>query len=261
MHRLDSELARMIQATRASDGPVPEDRARIGKQLAARLGDPALLAAIAAAPAALSAGKAVAATGAAGSALLGGAKVAGVVILVAGVVVAVPQSRRVILRALGAMPATEVKLERPAPAQQPPSAPAPEPVLAEAPVQAEVSAMAPAPVARSGARSAMSGPRPRTASSVPPVATLQREAKLLQQAQQALRDGRPALALATLGEHDREFGPGALHEEAQAARVMALCALGRPDEAAEVARVFLRQSPRSPLAAQVRGSCAVEAKR
>ncbi len=57
------------------------------------------------------------------------------------------------------------------------------------------------------------------------------EVALLSRAQRALRSGRPALALEALNEHERKFGNGQMKEERIAARVQALCALGRTAEA------------------------------
>jgi hypothetical protein len=52
------------------------------------------------------------------------------------------------------------------------------------------------------------------------------------------RAGRAGDALATLGEHERRFPGGALAEERLAARVQALCALRRVNEArADLARL------------------------
>ncbi len=71
---------------------------------------------------------------------------------------------------------------------------------------------------------------------------LAEEVALLSRAQAALRSGKPALALEVLSEHERKFSNGLLGEERIAARVRALCALGRSAEAdAQLARL----SPKS----------------
>jgi hypothetical protein len=59
-----------------------------------------------------------------------------------------------------------------------------------------------------------------------------------------------------LDEHARRFPRGALAEEREAARVLALCAQGRASEARASASAFVASNPRSPFAAQVRRSCA-----
>jgi RNA polymerase sigma-70 factor (ECF subfamily) len=90
---------------------------------------------------------------------------------------------------------------------------------------------------------------------------LEREVRLLRGAQQSMRDGRPERALALLAEHDRQFPAGLLRQEGLAARVMALCALGRTAEARRDAAEFLNRWPASPLSAQVRASCGHEPSR
>jgi hypothetical protein len=84
------------------------------------------------------------------------------------------------------------------------------------------------------------------------------EASLLRAANGALARGDSSAALARLDEHAARFPHGALSAERQAARVFALCAAGRTAEARGAARAFLAAHPRSPLAAQVRRSCAEE---
>ncbi len=71
---------------------------------------------------------------------------------------------------------------------------------------------------------------------------LAEEVALLSRAETALHSGRPAAALEVLNEHERQFGNGILAEERTAARIQALCALGRKAEAdAQLARL----SPKS----------------
>jgi hypothetical protein len=60
---------------------------------------------------------------------------------------------------------------------------------------------------------------------------LAEEVALLSRAETALQTGKPGLALEALNEHERQFGSGLLKEERIAARVQALCALGRTAEA------------------------------
>src|SRR5262249_45727507 len=82
------------------------------------------------------------------------------------------------------------------------------------------------------------------ASSVAPVASakvgqLGAEARALRQAQEALDAGRAAVALALLDEQRVTFARGVLADERAAARIFALCALGRRDEAARETERFL----------------------
>ncbi len=110
----------------------------------------------------------------------------------------------------------------------------------------------------------VAGPAPEVAPATlrvepPPAPAMPRlaeEVALLGRAQAALRDGAAPRALALLDEHAARFPEGALRQERAATRVLALCAIGRPDEASVEARSFLASSPASPLAARVRASCA-----
>jgi RNA polymerase sigma-70 factor (ECF subfamily) len=86
--------------------------------------------------------------------------------------------------------------------------------------------------------------------------TLGAEAGLLARADAALKGGDAPRALELLDEYASSFPSGVLVEERDAERVVVLCALGRRDEARTAADAFLRDHPRSPLAARVRGSCA-----
>jgi RNA polymerase sigma-70 factor (ECF subfamily) len=72
----------------------------------------------------------------------------------------------------------------------------------------------------------------------------------------ALHAGDAARALALFDQHARTYPNGLLSEERAAERVLALCDLGRHAEARLGAGEFLRQYPRSPLAARLRESCA-----
>lgn len=82
------------------------------------------------------------------------------------------------------------------------------------------------------------------------------ELVLIQQAQRALARGDGDAALAALDVHARTHPHGRLVEERQAARVLALCAAGRAEEARAAATRFLIRYPRSAQAARVQGACA-----
>jgi len=84
---------------------------------------------------------------------------------------------------------------------------------------------------------------------------LDAEIVLLRDARAALRRGDAASALALLDVHDRRFPAGALGEDCSAARIHALCALGRVDEVRVLAAQFVAAHPVSPHAAMVRASC------
>jgi hypothetical protein len=118
---------------------------------------------------------------------------------------------------------------------------------------------APAP-ARTGSRTSGRSPALRSASAnatsrgdeePSPHASTRNEIELIGRARAALpRD--PAAALALLDEHRREFPRGALVEERDAIRVLALAALGRIEQARHEAQMFLRAYPFSPHAERVR---------
>ncbi len=81
------------------------------------------------------------------------------------------------------------------------------------------------------------------------------ETRLLRRADEELRHGNAAAALALLDEHARTFPHGVLSEERSAERVTTLCALGRVAEARVEAQRFLTSAADSPLAKTVRTSC------
>ena len=87
--------------------------------------------------------------------------------------------------------------------------------------------------------------------------TLTREARALADVQRALREGRSAAALVMLAAQNREFASGALGQEREAARIMALCSAGRSAEGRAAAGRFLAANPGSPLATHIRSSCGV----
>ncbi|MBX3233266.1 MAG: hypothetical protein KIT84_20955 [Labilithrix sp.] len=82
---------------------------------------------------------------------------------------------------------------------------------------------------------------------------------MLRSANAALAAGDGATALRRLDEHATRFPRGALTEEREAARVLALCASGRASEARANASTFVAANPRSPFVAQVRRACSTAA--
>jgi hypothetical protein len=99
-------------------------------------------------------------------------------------------------------------------------------------------------------------PSPATSSSSSAV-TLTREARALADVQRALREGRSADALLMLASQGREFAGGALGQEREAARIVALCGAGRVAEGRAAAERFLTTTPGSPVAARIRTGCGV----
>jgi hypothetical protein len=114
-----------------------------------------------------------------------------------------------------------------------------------------------------------SAPMPRSPATVEPAASVSRraperfapdrlaqEVAILSRAASELHAGQAASALKAIDEHQSKFPNGLLTEERRAARVQALCALGRRAEAdAELSRLT-RAAPQSPHVARARQFCA-----
>jgi len=84
---------------------------------------------------------------------------------------------------------------------------------------------------------------------------LAQEVAILSQASSDLYAGRPADALKALEEHQLRYPAGALAEERTAARIRALCALGRVDEARNELTRLSQSAPESPHLARARKAC------
>jgi hypothetical protein len=85
---------------------------------------------------------------------------------------------------------------------------------------------------------------------------LRHELRLLSDVQRLLQEGDPSAALQRLDAHetrDRE-----LAVERRTARILALCAAGRNDEARQAATDFLNEHPASLQRAAILRSCAGE---
>lgn len=82
------------------------------------------------------------------------------------------------------------------------------------------------------------------------------ELRVLRQARDDLRAGRPASAYRRLDDFDRQPGAGMLAEERNALSAIALCQWQPGGQARARAAEFLRTSPESPLAIRVRSACA-----
>jgi len=139
-----------------------------------------------------------------------------------------------------------------------PEPPPPAGPVVPAPVKA---APAPeAPVAPAPENAAPVSPREEPAAKRTPASSrsadsLAEEVAILSRASAELRAGRPAAALSALEEHQRAFPSGALAQERSAARIQALCALGRKKEAESELTRFARTSPHSPHVARARKAC------
>lgn len=219
MKALSDESKRVIAEASAADLPSPALQARLWEGLSQRLSEP-LPETAAAASAALDAAAPASVTTASLAGV--GAK------LVIGALS---------LGALGALGFVAYRtVGAPEPAAAPPSAPH------ASTVPAAVEPVAPAPA---GAL-----PTPEQ-----PASRLSEETQLMAAMQRALSGAAPSRALALIDQHRRRFPRGALAQEREAARVLALCALGRHAEAHTARQRFLRAWPDSPLTRRVRAEC------
>jgi len=265
MSELGPEAREILRNGRDGDNPLPADRARIHS---------ALMAAIAAGAATTAASQASAATtgnvgadlglpvsvGAAkpiATSLWGSVFAKGMLILLLGV------------GGVGAMlvwrwsnssrtPAEARRMDAPAVSTLKPvtsaspstSAEPPQEKPVEVPVVVVVAVNSAKPLLVRGAASS-----PTSKATEETADSLIAETQRLREAHGALRGGDPEKALALLSEEAAEGEGQKLREERAAARVLALCKLGRVDEANAEAAAFLGQNPRSPLADRVRKAC------
>jgi hypothetical protein len=180
-----------------------------------------------------------------------------------------PLAKLVVLGALLGAGAGAIAWLRPAPPVQAqlvaaptPSAVAPPPPQPSAAPSAPPEPTPPATVASSA--SPARGPARRRDTPAPPAsvdppappASLEGELALLRGAQRSLKGGDGAEALAQLDALAQRYPTGVLREERLAARVLALCAAGRVEEAREAGRRFVAELPASVQAPRVRASCA-----
>jgi RNA polymerase sigma-70 factor (ECF subfamily) len=70
-----------------------------------------------------------------------------------------------------------------------------------------------------------------------------------------MRGGDAQRAVRLLDEQDHTHADGSLQQERSAARILALCRLGRTTEARAQAQAFSQRFPQSPLLAKVQASC------
>ena len=132
---------------------------------------------------------------------------------------------------------------------------APEPPASLATTTAETETTPEPPTAPSDAPRSSA----RAATVRAPSDSLAEEVRLLSKAEQQLYAGHADDAMRTLAEHDRRFPGGALAEERMAARVQALCALGRVPEARADFAKLARAYPRSPQLDRARRFCGFDA--
>jgi len=212
------EAEELLRAGRESFRPNETDRVRVFESLSAQIGDVALVGGISAS--------------AAKSAWLPlSAAIVGLGLLGGGLYLA--------LKPVPASPASVPAV----PAPPPPSEPAPV-ALPEPPAVVDEAAEPKTVAPRSTAGAASSR-----------ADHLAEEVAILSRAGAELHAGRAGAALKALDEHQRKFPGGALTQERSAARVQALCALGRMKEAESELRRLAKMSPRSPHEARARKAC------
>ena len=240
---LSDEARRIVDDARAAYGPSHEDRARVGATL------PLHLAAAVGATAAASTGSSAAAAPvgflAGKGALLG----LTALVVVGGASVGYWWSRSETRGARAPSTASAVSTSSARTTNQPDP-----PGARPSATVKTLSPQAPARGSRSrstlaaraiSAKAAISEPGPDVAG----------EIALLNEAQRALASGQPDRALQLLDRHARNFPRGSLAEERAAARIIALCALGRVTAARAETAAFVKQSPESPLVERVRAAC------
>lgn len=216
MKPLDPRTRRLIDDSLAADVPPPELETRLWQTLSTRLDAPLP-------PTAAAAHGAFASKGAVAGTSAGWLKaIAGVLAIGAGGVAV-----------------QAVVRHDPAPSLRPAAVAAP---------VAQPSAAAPTTIPET--------PQPSAAESAALAnGSLNAETLLLARAQRALGSGAPGDALPWIQQHAARFPNGALAQEREAARVLALCALKRTGEARRATQQFLRAWPSSPLADRVRAAC------
>lgn len=279
MSELGPEARAILLAGKGGDDPSPADRARLRRAITTAIaagGATTTLGEAAAADAATTKlGEAASATKLASAAKtgaaisLGGMAWKGMVALIVGGAVSAgallgPTATRM------ETPPAVTPLEMPAtPGRTSPSdTPFGEPPSGEAPSAVDPPQMAatnePPPPAAPTLQQAQAGNAParRPASSAatnePPSATadtIVAETRRLREVHGAMQNGDPEQALRLLDEGSASAEGQSLREERAAARVLALCKLGRGAEARAEAARFLSENPGSPLADRVRKAC------
>jgi hypothetical protein len=219
MKPLDLESRRLIDDANAADLPAPDAQAKLWESLSQRIGQP-LPPTAAAAQHALGAGAKLGLLSGVSAKLLIGAGLLGAVASSYGVYTLAHKPT-----AESAQPAPLAPRPAPASEARPPGEARPNQALAPAPAPVEVAS------------------------------SLLEETRLLASAQRALSAGAAAKALLLIDQHRARFPQGALAQERDAARVLALCALGRRADAQRERHAFLHTWPDSPLSARVRAGC------
>lgn len=260
MKELSLRARDLITSVGDGDGPAPGDRERVRRALVAALAATGTTLASSAGVAAMQGGVAVGGGGAAGGGaavvsskliataalwMLGG----GVMGFAVGVPIAIRNADPVSVVSISAVRAKPAEKSTPAQSRLPAATPRSEPDLKPAePIPASRFEL---PVPERGSLRSPS----RGAAEFVGTPSVAGEVALLKDAQLALAAGDGTAALALLEQHAKRFPGGALVAERMAARVFALCELGRQEQARSAAQAFLRVAPDSPLVPRVMASC------
>lgn len=223
----------MFEAARRFEDPSANDRIRVRRSLALKIGIGAF---------------AVTAAGKGAEAAVGTAKFSAAKLVIAAVL-ATAVGSGVGVGVIAARPPRQ-----PSPTQMAPVPPQMRPVVQPLPVAEPAEETAAVPVEPSRPRAKL---RERKPVAVAPVSAslLAEETAWLGEARAVLQAGRKMEALARLDAYSQRFPQGVLREEASATRIQILAELGRSDAACQEAQRFLATWPRSPLAANVRVAC------
>ncbi len=264
MKQLGPEARELIETVGDADGPAPGTRERVRAALGATLAASAALGSSAAFGAQAAAGAGSNAKLLGLGALSGKGSTAIALWFVAGGAAGMAVATPLALVSARPSPAivtpapkndqARLPLHRPRSAMRAaaPAASAPaenhNPTPALRPALARVEAQRPAP----------SATLTSAAPAAPTVATsdVATELALLKAAQRDLNAANATASLALLDDHARRYPDGALKAERLAARVFALCQLGRVDQARAAALEFMNAAGDSPLVPRVLASCA-----
>lgn len=231
---MSPETRALLDAVRTAEDPTPEDQRRVLS------GVHAALAASAAVGAGIGAAK--------GLKLLGMSVTPS--LKLGGLVLGLSAATWIAATALTpdpAHPSVDTPSTRALSSSVAPVVPAPQALPSSAPS----STTPPSVVATSPAAS----PAPTTTSPPSTLPSLRDEIALLSEVNAALARGDGTTALRRLDEHDA--AERRLLAERKAARIRALCLLGRTQEAQRLAQLFFREHPKSVQRAAVERSCAI----
>jgi hypothetical protein len=157
----------------------------------------------------------------------------------------------------GSYPQTPTAISNAMPTATTTRAPLTIPALTSLPALTSVSASTPARIWRETSKPAVAA-IPTDAVPAPvglpasAISSLEKEVRLLRDADIATKAGDPERALTLLDEHAAVFPRSDLEPERSAERVFALCRAGRIDDARSATSAFLRAHPTGPLAVRVK---------